>query len=121
MREETIIIPASASIPEQKIKDYLLKPLERGDKSKFLGLAGYSLEEHWELLRDLREQLLPGLATFQEHRHNEDIYILPGILEGPNGVRLAIKTVWAVNLFHGIRFVTLVPDKARYYDEIRTV
>src|SRR5487761_1297010 len=105
-----MIIPKDAIIPVEKVRDYLLKPLEKGDKSRFLAIAGYSREEYWELLRDIREQLLPAEALFQDHRHNEDVYVLLGILHGPNGNRLAVRTVWVLNLFQEIRFVTLYPD-----------
>ncbi|HET6400568.1 MAG TPA: hypothetical protein VFH95_04135 [Candidatus Kapabacteria bacterium] len=117
----TTLIPKDAIIAEEKIRDYLLVPQEKGDKSKFLALAGYSKANHWELLRDIREPLLPGEAEFQEHRHNEDVYRLPGILRGPNGVRLAVRTIWAVNFFQEIRFITLLPDNNRYRNEIRTL
>lgn len=40
-----MIIPKDAIIPIEKVRDYLLKPLEKGDKSRFLAIAGYSREE----------------------------------------------------------------------------
>jgi hypothetical protein len=116
-----MIIPKDATIAIERVRDYLLTPQEKGDKSGFLALAGYTRADYWELLRDLRDQLLPGDAEFQEHRHKEDIYVLRGILTGPNGERLAVRTVWVLNLLNEIRFVTLLPDKARYHDEIRTL
>ena len=59
-----MIIPNDAIIAEEKVRDYLLRPLEEGDKSLFLNRAGYTQEEWWELLRDLREQILPAEARF---------------------------------------------------------
>ncbi len=116
-----MIIPKDAIIAEEKIRDYLLKPLEKRDKSQFLALAGYSRQDYWELLRDIREQLLPGNAEFQEHRRFEDFYMLRGVLREPNGVRLAVKTIWVLNLLQEIRFITLTPDKERYRNEIRII
>ena len=59
-----MIIPKDAIIAEEKIRDYLLTTLDVDDKSSYLALAGYSRDEYWELLRDIREQLLPGEANF---------------------------------------------------------
>ena len=77
-----MIIPADAIITEEKIRDYLLTPQRKSDKSKYLSLAGYKRKEFWELLRDLRSQLLPGEGSFQERIEQGDLYILWGILEG---------------------------------------
>ncbi len=89
-----MIIPADAIILDQKIRDYLLKPLLVDDKSHFLTRAGYSREEYWELIRDIREQLLPGEGMLQERREQGNLYVLRGRLRGPNGRMLAVKTIW---------------------------
>ena len=62
------IIPKDAIIAEERIRDYLLVRQEEDDKSKFLALAGYSREDFWELVRDIREQILPAEATFAYDR-----------------------------------------------------
>ncbi|HZK76132.1 MAG TPA: hypothetical protein VFD13_04415 [Candidatus Kapabacteria bacterium] len=115
-----MIIPRDAIIPIEKVRDYLLKPLEVDDKSGFLALAGYSREDYWELIRDIREQLLPAEAEYQGNRGYGNIYAVRGILVGPNTIRLAVSAIWILNLSDEIRFVTLQPDKERYHNEIRT-
>jgi hypothetical protein len=89
-----MIIPADAIIREEKVRDYLLKPLVTDDKSHFLTMAGYNREEYWELIRDIRTQLLPGEGQFQERREQGNLYILHGTLQGPNGRMLSVKTIW---------------------------
>jgi len=57
--EASMKLPASTNIAREKVTRYLLVPQTRGDKSGFLGLAGYAPENADQLLRDLRNQLLP--------------------------------------------------------------
>ena len=106
-----MIVPADAIILEEKVRDYLLKPLLVDDKSHFLILAGYSREEFWELIRDIREQLLPGEGMFQERREQGNLYILRGMLRGPNGRILSVITIWLQKWSGVWSFVTLFPDK----------
>jgi hypothetical protein len=106
-----MIIPKDALIPETKIRDYLFRPQLKDDKSKFLGLAGYSVADFQRLIKDIRDQLLPGEAVFQERTIGGEIYRLRGILTGPNGYELHVRTIWAVEVGHPPRFVTLVPDR----------
>jgi hypothetical protein len=105
-----MIIPKDATIAIEKIRDYLLKPLILDDKSGYLALAGYNREDYWELLRDIREQLLPGDATYQERDEFGEYYILHGELRGPNGRTLGVRTVWQLNHRGVIRLITLFPD-----------
>jgi hypothetical protein len=112
-----MIIPKEAIIAEEKIRDYLLIHRAKNDKSKFLGRAGYTRDEYWELIRDIRA-LLPSEAEFQERKRYGTYYAVRGILQGPDGTSLAVKTIWILDLEGDIRFVTLVPDKEDYEDEI---
>jgi hypothetical protein len=105
-----MIIPKDAIIADEKVRDYLLKPLDVDDKSGYLTLAGYTREDYWELLRDIREQLLPGEAEYQERNSFGDYYIVKGYLRGPNGRRLGVRTVWLHEVSERIRFLTLFPD-----------
>jgi hypothetical protein len=105
-----MLIPKDAIIPEEKIRDYLLVPQKKSDKSQYLSLAGYSREEYWELLRDLREQVLPGESVFQQRNTFGDYYALHGRLTGPNGRRLGVVTIWLREMDGTIRFLTLFPD-----------
>jgi hypothetical protein len=52
-------LPTTTTIATDKVTRYLLVPQMRGDKSAFLGAAGYTLENADRLLLDLRTQILP--------------------------------------------------------------
>jgi hypothetical protein len=106
-------IPQSARIPDQKVRDYLLVPQAKSDKSKFLGLAGYTRQDFRLLIEHIREQLLPGEAVLQERTEDGFLYRLRGTLTGPNGTKLHVRTVWLVEEGEGPRFITLVPDNTR--------
>ncbi len=43
-----MIIPKDAIIADEKIRDYLLKPLEKRDISQFLAIVAYARQEYWE-------------------------------------------------------------------------
>ena len=105
-----MIIPNTATIAEEKIRDYLLAPLDVDDKSGYLALAGYTRADYWELMRDIRQQLLPGEAAYQERNEYGEYYILEGRLTGPNGRTLGVQTVWLHEISGAIRFLTLFPD-----------
>ena len=106
-----MIIPKDALIPDSKIRDYLLIPLRKSDKSKYLSLAGYERDDHWELVRDIRDQLLPGEGIFQERKPDGELYQLFGTLTGPNGRILRVKTIWIREWTGKWRFITLFPDR----------
>ncbi len=105
-----MIIPKDATIAIEKISDYLLVHLDVDDKSGYLALAGYTRAEYWELLRDIREQLLPGEAAYQERNEYGEYYTLEGRLRGPNGRTLGVRTIWLREPSGNIRFLTLFPD-----------
>ena len=105
-------LPADTTIAEDKLTRYLLLPQARGDKSAFLAKAGYTLENADHLLRDLRTQILPLDAMALESNKFGKLYEIRGTLAGPNGVTLAVRTIWMTEHLSGVtRFVTLIPDK----------
>ena len=98
-------------IPEEEILRYLLRPLHRGDKSRYLGSAGLNklnvkdLEE--EILRLAREE---KPVQVRHHRFGRNVEV-KGRLNGPNGKELPVRTIWlAGKLRTPARFVTLIPD-----------
>ena len=105
-----MIIPRDAIIAEEKIRDYLLKPLAVDDKSGYFAIAGYTREEYWELLRDIRDQLLPAEAAFQKRQEFRDFYQLQGKLKGPNGKEIGVRSIWTVDPAQTIRFISMFPD-----------
>ena len=106
-----MIIPSDATIAVEKVRDYLLIPLKANDKSGYLALAGYRGEDYWELIRDIRLQLLPADATFQYRNKFGDFFMARGVLQGPNGRRLAVRTIWMKDTDEQFRFITLRSDK----------
>jgi hypothetical protein len=105
-----MIIPENAIIAVEKIRDYLLVSKAKGDKSKYLAIAGYSRSEFWELLRDLRA-LLPHEATLEGETEFGRKYSFRAMLKGPNGKAIAVRTVWEDNRIDGWKFITLVPEE----------
>lgn len=107
-------LPADAVIAKDKLTSYLLLPQARGDKSTFLAGAGYTLERADQLLRDLRTQILPLEAQRLESNKFGQYYQVRGMLTGPNGVAVPVRTIWMTEHLSAVtKFVTLVPDKRR--------
>ena len=98
----------NAIIPTAKLVEYLLIPLKKDDKSKFLARAGYTLQNWQQLADDLRSQLLPLPALPTVITPYGQKYIIVGELTGPNRVVLTVKTIWIIN-DDETRFVTLFP------------
>jgi hypothetical protein len=106
-------LPASTIIVREKVTRSLLVAQTRGDKSGFLELAGYTLENADQLLRDLRLQLPLDAVPTKTNKFGQ-YYEIRGSLTGPNGVTLAVRTVWmSEHLSGATKFVTLLPDKRR--------
>ena len=105
-------LPTAAIIATDKLTRYLLVPQARGDKSAFLAGAGYTKENADRLLRDLRAQILPLEAVVLESNKFGQYCEICGRLTGPNGVALAVRTIWMTEHLSGItKFVTLIPDR----------
>ncbi len=104
-------LPQGSVISERKIKEYLLTPRTEDDKSGFLALAGYTLENWLQLKTDLQLQIGEEAVLIRATEYG-DIYQIRGQLTGPNGRALNIITIWIRLHANGeTRFVTLVPDK----------
>ena len=107
-------LPAETVISEYKLARYLLVPQLRGDKSSFLRQAGYELSNAADLLRDLRDQILPLDAMLLESNQFGQYYEIRGALRGPNGVVLSVRTIWMTEHLSGVtKFITLIPDNRR--------
>ena len=112
-------LPATSVIAREKLIHYLLCKLPENDKSGFLGLAGYSLNDPERLERDIRNQILPLNAEFAERTEYGDKYRIDGELIGPNGRRLKIESIWMVETAPGVmKFVTFY-QRNKY--EIRAI
>jgi uncharacterized protein DUF6883 len=106
-----LIIPQNAIIAVEKVRDYLLKQRVKDDKAKYLAQAGYARAEYSRLVHDIRNQLLPGEGILQEPTRFGEKYILHGVLKGPNGIMLPVRTIWERHNVMGWKFITLLPDK----------
>lgn len=98
----------NATISPNKLTNYLLIPLPKDDKSQYLALGGYTLDNWQQLERDLRQQILtleaqPTLKTKYGQK-----YQIVGSLNCRNGRILKIKTIWIVTE-KTTTFVTLFP------------
>ncbi len=105
-------LPPNTIIARKKVTDYLLRHRLEDDKSGFLALAGYTLQEADRLTNDLRTQLLPLEAELFDQTEYGPKYRIRGTLTGPNGRVLRVVTIWMKEDATGeTKFVTLLPDK----------
>jgi hypothetical protein len=99
-------------ISERKIRGYLLLPRIEDDKSGFLAIAGYQLDNWVQLVADLRRHIDENDALLIRTTQYGDMYEIRGSLTGPNGKALNVITVWIrLHANRETRFVTLIPDK----------
>lgn len=105
-------LPEDSIIAEEKIKNYLLSPRVRNDKSKWLERAGYSLANWYLLESDLRKQILQLQAAPTEKTKYGQMYEIQGKLKGPNGKLLSVTSIWMTEFSTGItKFITVFPNK----------
>jgi hypothetical protein len=105
-------LPADTVIARRKLDEYLLRHLDEDDKSGFLSLAGYTLENPDQLMNDLRTQLLPLEAEFFDQTEYGAKYQIRGTLAGPNGRVLRVLSILMKEDATGVtKFVTLFADK----------
>jgi hypothetical protein len=106
-------LPPDSFIARAKITHYLLVPQARGDKSRFLGLAGYDSSLADQLLQDLHTQVLPCEAVIAERTEHGQYFEISCPLTGPNGRTLGIRTVWMKEHLSGqTKFITLIPERS---------
>jgi len=97
---------------QTKVADYLLKRQPENDKSQFLALAGYTVTYVDQLVEDIRTQLLPLEAEFEEATEYGEKYRIVGTLRGPNGRGLPVVSIWMTEAASGLtKFITLYPAK----------
>ncbi len=105
-------LPTNSVIAPRKLTQYLLRLRLEDDKSQFLALAGYTLENADRLMSDIREQILPLEAELFDETEYGPKYRIRGSLTGPNGRALRVSTIWMKeNATNQTKFVTLFPDK----------
>lgn len=98
-------LPSNSIIATEKITNYLLQFREKADKSKFMSLGGYTLDNWEELEHDIRLLLENGEAEFSRTDNFGDYYVVFGNLRN-----LHVKTVWLLEKGTEIpKFITLIP------------
>jgi hypothetical protein len=103
-------IPENAFIAKEKLTRYLLIPRHEDDKSGFLAQAGFTLENPHDLVTALRTLLSQEVAISDRVDQYGTYYQVRGYLQGPNGVELAVITIWLRDAQSGqFRFITLKP------------
>jgi len=109
-------LPYDSLITREKLKEYLLQPKKKNDKSQWLAQAGYSLENWQSLENDLCTQILSLDATPTEKTRYGQMYEIKGRLIGPNGKALLVCTIWMTETESDItKFITMYPDKRSIY------
>ncbi len=104
-------LPNESTIAAEKFTSYLLVFQVRSDKSRYLALAGYTLENVERLIRDLRTQILPLDAVLARRTAFGETYRIDGLLLGPSGRRISVRTIWLKHALSGaVHFVTLIPQ-----------
>lgn len=107
-------LPSNALIASEKLTKYLLARRAVGDKSEFLRQAGYTLDNWEQLEQDIRQQILSEEAVSIDQTVYGELFEIRASLVGPNGVILALRTVWMRETEGGItKFITLYPDRER--------
>ncbi len=105
-------LPADSLIEPRKVTHYLLVRRDMDDKSGFLRLAGYEPHHASRLVEDIRSLLLVEAAPTETTEYAEK-FAIHGILTGPNGRQLRVRSIWArLHTTGEVRFVTLYPASA---------
>ncbi len=102
-----------AFIDPAKIRDYVLSPehpIGRFKAALFLGM-GYTKDNWQRLMDDIRSFHLPLDAIPVETNLFGQKYAIRGIITGPNGRRVMLRTIWIILKAEDFgRFVTIYPE-----------
>lgn len=106
-------IPVEAVIAPEKLTRYLLIFREEDDKSKFLSMAGFTLDNPDELEAALRTHIQESEAFEQKANLYGVFYEVPGQMNGVNGRILEITSIWLYeSATDEFRFITLKGRKS---------
>jgi hypothetical protein len=110
-------IPDDAVIAREKLTDYLLIWRVENDKSRFLALAGFTIEHAGALEAAIRELNTQVPAMRESENEYGEFHSVDGHLTGVNGVTLHVTTIWLKQRGDGtFRFITLLPGGRRTYE-----
>jgi hypothetical protein len=107
-------MPFGLVIQDQKLTEYLLVFQEKDDKSGYLALAGYTLE-NWQLLkRDILKAVEGAEATQVTSTGWGTRFKVKSQWSGTSGRSLNLITLWQQDEGSAtIRFITLYPNKSQ--------
>ncbi len=101
---EPMKLPSNSHITKEKLTDYLLKPSQENDKSKFLEMGGFYLS-NWEELHAAITALLGLDAEPAQSNEFGQFFEIRGRMRN-----LGVKTIWLwENGAETPRFITLFP------------
>ena len=104
-------IPPDGMIPREKLTRYLLVPLGKDDKSKYLAQSGFGAAAASLLEAEIRRLTAETDAVVSRVREHGVFYTVSGTIVGPATVPLAVKLVWLKRVDGVFSFVTLIPQR----------
>ena len=106
-------MPFGLVIQDQKITNYLLVYQPKDDKSEYLALAGYTLE-NWEVLKRDILNAVEGTEVLEINPTGWGTrFKVKSRWYSPNGRIVRVITIWQQDEDTNIiKFITLYPDKS---------
>lgn len=105
-------IPEASIIAEEKFTRYLLLRRDYDDKSRYLEIAGFTIDNHLLLMDEIRKLVSENDAVEERSDEYGTFFKVSGKVTGPNGAVISIITVWMQRKVDGIfQFVTLISDR----------
>lgn len=107
-------MPSYLIIQDEKITKYLLVYQPKSDKSQYLALAGYNLD-NWELLKNDIIRSVEGYEIAKVTPTDWGTqFEVKSEWSGPNGRLIKVITIWQQDEgTEFVRFITLKPDRSR--------
>ncbi|MEH2448597.1 MAG: DUF6883 domain-containing protein [Nostoc sp.] len=101
-------------IQDEKITKYLLVYQPKDDKSRYLALAGYNLD-NWELLKNDIINAVEGSEIAKVTPNDWGTqFEVKSEWTGPNGQLIKVITIWQQDEeTEFVKFITLYPDKSQ--------
>jgi len=105
-------IPETSILAEEKFTRYLLVRRDYDDKSRYLEIAGFTIDNYMLLVDEIRKLVSENDAVEERSDEYGTFFKASGKVTGPNGAVLNIITIWIQRKVDGLfQFVTLIPDR----------
>lgn len=97
---------------EDKFTRYLLVRREYDDKSQFLALGGYTVDNYKVLVEDIIIMTMENEAFEERSDDYGTFYRVSGKLPGFHGLSLHVSIIWLQRKIDGyFQFITLIPER----------